>query len=81
MMMMMMMSATRLSCKAKIVGLHVLRDGATSWHLSGAVLLVGPWDSTLDSSLPGVGEAFAVTVDVRVQQEEAKPQVYVDGGG
>eukprot|EP00439_Symbiodinium_sp_Y106_P038486 s1668_g4.t1 len=63
------------------VGLRVLRDGAPSWHLSGAVLLVGPWEGNTDLSLPERGEAWAMTVDVSVQQEEAKPQMHIDGGG
>ncbi|CAE7393822.1 unnamed protein product [Symbiodinium sp. CCMP2592] len=63
------------------VGLRVLRDGATSWHLSGPVLLLGPWDGSIDPPLPELAEACAMTVDVSVQQEEAKPQVYIDGGG
>ena len=63
------------------VGVRVLRAGAVSWQLSGAVLPVGPWDGQCPQSQPSSREAWELTIDVGVQQEEAKPQMYIDGGG
>ena len=42
---------------------------------------MGPWDGGIDPPLPELAEASAMTVDVSVQQDQAKPQVYIDGGG
>ena len=70
----------------KCAGVRVLREEVVSWQLSGAVLLVGPWRPGSGTKLPKLpihvpGEAWLREVDVSVQQEEAKPQVYTDGGG
>ncbi|CAE7868174.1 unnamed protein product, partial [Symbiodinium sp. KB8] len=65
------------------VGVRVLADDVLSWQLSGAVLLVGPWESTGDTQPPAQerGEAWVLSVNVGVEQEEAKPMMYIDGGG
>ncbi|CAE7809971.1 CPX1 [Symbiodinium sp. CCMP2592] len=65
-----------------LVGVRVLLHDAVSWELSGAVLLVGPVAAVLPPLRPGSGsEGWIETVDVHVQQEEAFPQMYCDGGG
>ncbi|CAE7371213.1 CPX1 [Symbiodinium sp. CCMP2592] len=64
-----------------LVGLRVLLDDEVLWELSGAVLRVDPPLEPQHQLPLSPLAGWAETVDVHVQQEEALPQMFVDGGG